>query len=417
MQLVKQGTKFENQNPLAAWMDALWRSPRKTWLRRALFQVHLWSGIAVGLIATVVGISGSAIVYKDALDRRFTPGLFHLSTGPRLSADALLAAAQRIHPGWLVTYAAVGSSPHGAPNPWVFYAADPARPNAPLLLTYLDPSTGSALGSINENAGLMNWLADLHFRLLAGTNGTLVNGIGAVLLCALCISGIILWWPGRGRVRGALSIRWDARWPRLNWDLHNVFGFWTVIPLGIEAFTGAYYCFFVPMAAALVLMLGGSVHRWQEMSVPPRSTPSPLAASFEPLLRQSLQRHPDCILRGLSLPVETTDPLTVQLDPPHAEDRGDYVQVVFDRHSGRLLSDIDSRKESAAIRMVLFVRPLHFGTFAGHASRIAWILVGFAPGLLFFTGFVMWWRRVPGRILRTASHSPSSKINGVPIPR
>jgi uncharacterized iron-regulated membrane protein len=386
------------------WLSVLWHHPRKTWLRRALFQIHLWSGIAVGLIATVVGVSGSAIVYKDALDRVITPRLFSLSPGPRLSTDALLAAASKTHPGWLVSYAAVGQGADRSPNPWVFYMAPPHSPDAPLMLVYIDPASGTQLGAIAENAGLMNWLADLHFRLLSGANGTLVNGIGAALLFVLCISGLILWWPGRGRVQGALTIRLRARWPRLNWDLHNVFGFWSVIPLGIEAFTGAYYCFFVPMAAALVFLFGGSVHRWQEMSVPLRSTPQNTAAyaQFEPLLRESLQRHPDCILRGLALPLAPADPFTVQLDPPHAEDLGDYVQVTFDRYSGRVLSDIDSRHESLAIRLVLFIRPLHFGTFAGHWSRIAWIVIGLMPGILFFTGFLMWWRRVPGRLKRSA---------------
>jgi uncharacterized iron-regulated membrane protein len=108
-------------------------------------------------------------------------------------------------------------------------------------------------------------------------------------------------------------------------------------------------------------------------------------------------------LRGLALPLVPTDPFTVQLDPTHAEDRGDYVQVVFDQHNGRVISDIDSRNESFAIRLVLFIRPLHFGTFAGHWSRIAWIVVGLLPGILFFTGFLMWWRRVPGRLLRSAA--------------
>ena len=385
------------------WFAGFWRQPRRTWLRRALFQIHLWSGIAVGLIATVVGVSGSAIVYKDALDRVLTPGLFATASGSRIDADALLTSAAHVHPAFPITYVAIGEGQRGKTNPWVFYFADPDKPE--LQLAYIDPTTGRTLGTIGESSGLMNWLADLHFRLLGGATGTLVNGLGAWLLFVLCISGLVIWWPGKGRVRSALTINPRARWLRINWDVHNVFGFWSVIPLGIEAFTGAYYCFFVPMAAGLVVLLGGSVHRWQEMSVPPRSTVvlGRSSASLEPLIEEALRRHPDCTLRGLALPVANTDPFTVQLDPPHAEELGDYAQVVFDRYSGRVLSDIDSRHESFAIRVVNFIRPLHFGTFAGNWSRIAWIVVGFVPGVLFFTGFVMWWRRVPARILRNAA--------------
>ena len=387
------------------WFAGYWSQPRKTWVRRALFQVHLWSGITVGLIATIVGLTGSAIVYKDALDRVVTPERFRVTKGPRWSTDSLLASAARVHPHWPATYVAIGQAPGSASNPWVFYMVDPGHPVSELQLIYIDPVTGLKLGETGESHGLMNWLADLHFRLLGGTTGTFVNGIGAWFLLLLCISGIFIWWPGPGRVWSALTLHRGVRLLRLNWDIHNVFGFWSMIPLGIEAFTGAYYCFFVPMAAALVFLLGGSTHRWQEMSTPPRSTviagsaPAPL----EPMIGESLRRHPDCILRGLAIPMAATDPFTVQLDPPHAEDRGDYVQVAFDRYSGRVLSDMDSRHESFAIRVVNFIRPLHFGTFAGHWSRIAWIVVGLVPGILFFTGFVMWWRRVPARILRSSA--------------
>lgn len=357
----------------------------------------------MGIIATVVGISGSAIVYKDSLDRMITPAMFHTHSGPRHSADALLTKASAAHPGWPASYVAVGKNISDAPNPWVFYLV-PSTPGAALNLVYVDPGSGEVLGETGESSGLMNGLADLHFRLLGGSTGTVVNGIGAALLSVLCISGLFLWWPGRSRLRGSLTINPRARWLRLNWDLHNVFGFWSVIPLGIEGISGVYYCFFVSMSAVLVALLGGNLHRWHEMSYPPRSVvvQAQPPAPIEALLQQGLRLHTDCSLRGIALPVSPTDPVTVQLDPPHAEDRGDYVQVAFDRYSGRVLSDMDSRRESFAIRAVNFIRPLHFGTFAGHFSRIAWIVVGLTPGLLFFTGFIMWWRRVPGRMLRSS---------------
>ncbi len=388
------------------WFSTFWHHPRKTWIRRALFQVHLWSGISVGIIATLVGISGSAIVYKDSLDKILTPRLFATtSESKRLTTDELLSAAHGAHPGWLISYASIEEKPHARrPEPWVFYLVPPAEHRTThLTLAYFDPATGRELGTIGEASGVMNWLAELHFRLLGGPTGTIINGIGAALLLLLCMTGIVIWWPGRHRLRSGFKIQWKARWLRLNWDVHSVFGFWSSIPLAIEAFTGVYYCFFVPMAAAMVFVLGGDLHMWHEMSVPPRSTVVAGQASvpIERLVQEALRRHPDCILRGLALPLMPSDPLSVQLDPPHAEDRGEYAQVVFDRYSGKVLSDVDSRNQSLAIRVVLFVRPLHFGTFAGHWSRIAWILVGLMPGILFFSGFVMWWRRVPARMLRS----------------
>lgn len=63
------------------------------------------------------------------------------------------------------------------PEPWVFYMVPPAGHRAThLTLAYFDPTTGNELGTLGEATGVMNWLAELHFRLLGGPTGTIVNG-------------------------------------------------------------------------------------------------------------------------------------------------------------------------------------------------------------------------------------------------
>jgi hypothetical protein len=47
----------------------LWRQwlgrPKSTWIRKFVFQLHLWSGILLGLYVVVVCASGSAIVFRN----------------------------------------------------------------------------------------------------------------------------------------------------------------------------------------------------------------------------------------------------------------------------------------------------------------------------------------------------------------
>src|SRR4030095_10329560 len=43
------------------------RQPQKVWMRRALFQVHLWSGIAIGLYIFMISVTGSVLVYRNEL--------------------------------------------------------------------------------------------------------------------------------------------------------------------------------------------------------------------------------------------------------------------------------------------------------------------------------------------------------------
>jgi uncharacterized iron-regulated membrane protein len=44
--------------------------------------------------------------------------------------------------------------------------------------------------------------------------------------------------------------------------------------------------------------------------------------------------------------------------------------------------------------VMAWVGPLHVGNFGGTGIRVAWLVLGLAPPLLFVTGFVMWWTRV-----------------------
>ena len=49
------------------------QQPQNLWLRRALFQVHLWSGVGIGLYVLMISMTGSVLVYANELYRAATP--------------------------------------------------------------------------------------------------------------------------------------------------------------------------------------------------------------------------------------------------------------------------------------------------------------------------------------------------------
>ena len=48
------------------WRRWLWR-PQSVRLRRAVFQIHLWSGICVGLYVLFISVTGSVLVYRNEM--------------------------------------------------------------------------------------------------------------------------------------------------------------------------------------------------------------------------------------------------------------------------------------------------------------------------------------------------------------
>lgn len=87
------------------------------------------------------------------------------------------------------------------------------------------------------------WFVYLHSNLLSGDIGRWINGIGASSLLVLCFTGAIIWWPGTRRWRRSLTVKWNARFGRINWDLHNALGFWTFLFLLVWGISGFYFCF------------------------------------------------------------------------------------------------------------------------------------------------------------------------------
>jgi uncharacterized iron-regulated membrane protein len=89
-------------------------------MRKALFQVHLWSGIGVGIYVLFISVTGSVLVYRNELFTAATPRpIVSTGPGPRLSDDQFTEAAVRVYPGYRVVNIGreSGSSPRRVAPP------------------------------------------------------------------------------------------------------------------------------------------------------------------------------------------------------------------------------------------------------------------------------------------------------------
>jgi len=89
----------------------------------------------------------------------------------------------------------------------------------------------------------IEWLVNLHENLLAGSTGRLVNGVGAICVTLLCLTGVVIWWPGVKNWRRSLTVSWRAHFARINWDLHSAAGFWCFLFILLWGISGTYFAF------------------------------------------------------------------------------------------------------------------------------------------------------------------------------
>ena len=219
-----------------------YRQPQKVWVRRAMFQIHLWTGIAIGVYLTVVCLTGSVLVFRRELMRAYAnrPQVALQADRKALTEPELRAAAARAFPGVEVEKVWRGRRPNTAVDIWMHYPATSTTKIAHLF----DPYTGADLGETRPRAvRIIDWTVSLHDDLLGGMNGRLVNGVGAILLTLLCITGAIIWWQGSTKWWRGLGVQWRSGWQRVNWDLHSAIGFWAFIAVLVWAVSGIYLVF------------------------------------------------------------------------------------------------------------------------------------------------------------------------------
>jgi len=89
----------------------------------------------------------------------------------------------------------------------------------------------------------VEWFVRLHEDLLFGDTGRKVNGIGALFLTLVCLTGAVIWWPGIASWRRSLTVKWKARLARFTWDLHSALGFWTFPFVLMWGVSGIYFSF------------------------------------------------------------------------------------------------------------------------------------------------------------------------------
>jgi uncharacterized iron-regulated membrane protein len=220
------------------------RQPQTLWLRKALFQVHLWSGVGIGLYIVAISVSGTVLIYRSELRQLFDPQPQIVAvTGARLSADDLTAAAERLYPDHRVSI-------FQEPDDQTLAVTITVDPGGAAAQMFFDPYTGENLGyALPAGWRFTTWLLDFHDNLLGGDTGRHVNGVGSILLTLLALTGAVIWWPGISSWRRSLTVDWRANWRRMNWTIHSAIGVWTVLFVLMWGVTGIYLAFPEPFTA------------------------------------------------------------------------------------------------------------------------------------------------------------------------
>ncbi|WP_237055445.1 PepSY-associated TM helix domain-containing protein [Microbulbifer sediminum] len=352
-------------------------------MNKILFKLHSWMALVAVVPLLVICLTGSILVFKHEIDALLMEDRVRVDSAgsERLGLDDLRQALETQLPD----YEIVG---------WTLFQD---RNRADLVYMMAHGSSEWRYALLNQYSGevlarpvglthyLTDWLLDLHYTLLMGDWGMLVSSIFSILLCLLGITGLVL---HRKFWKNFFTLRWKARLMVYFSDLHKMSGVIASPVLLVLGFTGAWWNI-THFAHELGEHAEGQGHHVMEGRLYDGRL------SLQALQDDAVRRVEGFEATYITMPWEPGVNITFWGDVPTGNPLlSQYASsVTYNARSGDFITSSDIRDAGFGAKFVDSYRRLHFGNFAGLASRILWCVIGLSPFLLAITGLYLWSRR------------------------
>lgn len=279
--------------------------------------------------------------------------------------------------------------------------------------TYFNPYTGKELGAADTSLhSFFEIVLDIHRNLMLGNFGREIVGAGVLMFVFLLFSGFVLWLPKKIKnLKQGLVIKWNARLQRLNYDFHNVFGFYTFLVLFFIAITGLYVSY--PWVKnILIVSLGGE--SISSISVESKESEEAFAGLLSEMIqKQNENKQTQIVVVSLQKILEESNRIlpygaTTTIELPNRDNPRFRVakintsnffgmmfldEIFFDKNGKlkhkELFQDKPLNKQFTAL-----VKPLHTGEIMGLPSVILYFVVSLIGGSLPITGIIIWLHRL-----------------------
>lgn len=368
--------------------------------KRIAGKIHLWLGLASGLVVFIVSLTGCIYVFQEEIQAATQPYRFVANPAHTVLPPSVLAANAEAHlpdkPARRVCY-----HPAGRATEVLFYGAPDYY-----YTVYVNPHDGDVLRVKNMATDFFNIIFYLHYQLLLPPEiGRNIVSYSTLIFVVMLVSGLVLWWPrtkNTNAVKQRFTIKWSARWPRKNYDLHNVLGFYVTWLAIFVALTGLVFGFEWFQKSVYWTVSGGK-------SMPehyhPHSDTLNVHIGYKPTATDSLWRqivagNPGAPQNGVFFPDEAQAPITVFIKP----EAGTYYAMDYHYFDQYTLHELHSetvygkyREASLADKIIRMNYDIHTGAILGFPGKVLAFFASLVAASLPVTGFFVWYQRGRGK--------------------
>ena len=381
-------------------------------LKKVLGKMHLWLGLASGLIVFIIAITGCIYAFQAEISDLTQPYRFvEKQDKPMLTPSQFRVIADSILPGKHPH--SVSYDSRGRAASIVYYSVEPSY----YYVAYVNQYTGEVLKVKDMNKGdFFRFILDGHFYLwLPESIGQPVVAWSTVVFVVMMISGIVLWWPrNRAARKQRFKVKFNASWKRVNYDLHNVLGFymsWVAIILAVTGLVWGFQWF----AKTLYAVTGGekSYEFYEPLSTEKSAAVYTPATAVDAIYVKMKAENPTAEVIEVHYPETDSSSLGVSINPDgDTYWKSDY--RYFDQYT---LNEIEVthiygkfKDAKAADKLARMNYDLHTGAVWGLPGKFLMFFASLIAASLPVTGFLLWRGRHRAKKKKEKSPAAEKKV-------
>ncbi|MBS7252817.1 PepSY-associated TM helix domain-containing protein [Flavobacterium branchiicola] len=355
--------------------------------------LHLWLGLASGIIVFIMAITGCILVFEQEIKALTSPWL----NVEAQSAEKLLPPSQ--------IYAAVQKALPNKEIHGVWYNGLDKSIKVDIesdSLIYVNPYNGQITGMV-DHEDFFHIVDEGHRNLWLDRDiGSQITAWATFIFFFLLISGLILWFPkkwNKTTIKNSFKIKWDAKFKRLNYDLHNVMGFYALILAVLISFTGLLMSFHW-LRESTYWISGGWVTEKEK-------TEKTIPLKIDHLSAEQLDKlaAADFIWKKVRTEIakENKEAVIIHFPDDPKDDfyactdmyKGIWRDLYFDAKTLQLLPKSEKYigNERFSDWLMRSNYSLHIGAIGGLSTKIIYFTASLICASLPVTGFYIWWGR------------------------
>lgn len=347
-------------------------------MRRFFRKLHKWLSIPVGIIITIVCLSGAILVFQEEILELANPSHYFVNEvkGDPIPLNELISIVNAQLTNNSVENVRISSNKG---RTYTMGLSEGFRISA-----FVDQYTGKVVGIYKTKESPFFTIMSLHRWLMDGSRtwGKYTVGISTLVFVFILISGFIIWFP-RKKKKGTFKIHLRKGRKRLLYDLHSVLGVYACLLLLVCALTGLMWSFdwyrnavfsvFGAKAVKENKKEEGKNHKSKELNI----------AYWQAVFDSVSTSNPDYDYIRLS-----GKEAAVHLNTATLSRNTD--KYIFDAETGRITKIILFGDQEATTRISAWLYSLHVGNYWGVYSKIFTCLAALIGASLPITGYYMY---------------------------